>query len=163
MRFKLQHSFKGISLADFEALYFNEKFNEALCERLRLPRNVLELENDGVSLLRRIQCTPERDLPGPLKKLIADGSSYEEIVKYTWGSMKAEWETIPSMMADKVSSKGEYSFTQDGDSIVREVSGDIEVKVFGVGKIAEKFLIAEAEKSFDDAALFTQRWIDERA
>ena len=33
-------------------------------------------------------------------------------------------------------------------------------KQVGVGKIVEKFIVADIERSYRDAATFTQRWID---
>ena len=62
-------------------------------------------------------------------------------------------------MPDKISSNGTFSFRQDGNAVVRRVDGDVKVNIFGIGGIVERGIIADVEKSYAQAAEFTQRWI----
>jgi hypothetical protein len=40
------------------------------------------------------------------------------------------------------------------------VEGDVKVKLLGVGTLIERFIVADVERSYEQAAAFTQRWID---
>ena len=63
-------------------------------------------------------------------------------------------------MTDKITSSGTFSFRADGNGVVRRVDGDVKVAIFGVGGLVERGIIADVEKSYAQAAEFTQRWID---
>ena len=162
MKFRVEHTFRGISLETYEKLYFDEPFNVALCEAVKLARSVIKLENDDKTFHRIVKVGPDRDIPKPVAKVLkADRIEYEEHNTYTFGTYKGEWKTIPMMLANKVKSAGTYSFTQKGDDVLRIVEGDIDIKILGVGGMIEKFICADVERSYDDAARFTQQWIDQ--
>lgn len=161
MKFRAEHTFKGISLADYEKLYFNEDFNIKLCQAVKLAREVIEIESDDTKIHRVVKVGPDRVLPAPVAKILGtDRIDYTEHVDYTFGDFKADWKTISSVMTDKVDSKGTLTFRETGSGVTRIVEGDIKVKLFGVGKVVERVIVAETEKSYADAAAFTQTWID---
>lgn len=163
MKFRTEATFRGINLKDFEALYFNEDFNQAMCERVNLSRTVVKLERDDEKLHRILRIGPDRELPGPVKKVLrTERLEYEERLQYRWGSYEAQWETIPSVMASKVDARGRILFQDAKDGVLRVSEGEINVKLLGVGGMIEKLVVADVEKSFKDAADFTQKWIDER-
>lgn len=163
MKFRTEATFRGINLKDFEALYFNEDFNQAMCERVNLSRTVVKLERDDEKLHRILRIGPDRELPGPVKKVLrTERLEYEERLQYRWGSYEAQWETIPSVMASKVDARGRILFQEAKDGVLRVSEGEINVKLLGVGGMIEKLVVADVEKSFKDAADFTQKWIDER-
>jgi hypothetical protein len=56
-------------------------------------------------------------------------------------------EMIPSQMADKIKISGKISVEQQGDRWVQRVDGDATVKIFGVGKVVEKFLVDKIQSS----------------
>lgn len=164
MKFRTEATFRDISLQDFEKLYFDEDFNQAMCKRVNLSRTVVKLERDDEKLERVLRIGPDRELPGPVKKVLkADRLEYEEHITYRWGSYEAHWETIPSVLASKVDARGRVLFQEaPGGGVLRVAEGDIQVKLLGVGGMVEKLVVADVEKSFKDAADFTQKWIDER-
>lgn len=161
MKFEASHTFRGISLADYEKLYFDEDFNIALCKAVNLDRTLLKREEKGKHLSRSVKVSPrDREIPGPLVKVL--GSSrieYTEQVEYDFGSYKGTWKSISSVMTDKVESSGIFRLEQAGDGVKRVIEGDIKVKVFGVGGVIERFIVADIEKSYEQAADFTRRWI----
>ncbi len=93
----------------------------------------------------------------------ADRIEYEEHLNYKWGSFEGTWETIPSVLKNKVETKGRMGFKAVGNGVQRWSEGEIKVKIMGVGGVAEKFIVSDVEKSYDDAAAFTQKWITEHA
>jgi hypothetical protein len=77
-----------------------------------------------------------------------------------FGSYRGTWKTISGIMPDKISSSGTFSFRQDGNGVVRRVDGSVNVGInFMINGIIEKGIIADVEKSYAQAAEFTQRWI----
>jgi len=163
MKFRVEHVFSDISLADYEALFFDETFNTALCKAVRLERTLVKRELEGGRLTRALRISPDREIPGPVAKVIgASKIEYTEHINYTYGSHKATWRTDSSILPDKVESSGALGFLERGGKVVRWVEGDVKVKIFGLGGIVERFIVADVEKSYDNAADFTRRWLKER-
>lgn len=161
MKFLAEHTFRGITASDYEKLYFDEAFNAALCKAVNLDREVVKREENGKHLSRVVKVSPrDREIPGPLVKIL--GSSrieYTEHVEYDFGSLKGSWKTVSSLLTDKVESAGIFRFDAAADAVKRVVEGDIKVKVFGIGGVIERFIVADIEKSYEQAADFTRRWI----
>ncbi len=161
MQFQVEHRFVGITLADYEKLYFDEEFNTALCTTVKLERTLLKLDQQGPKLHRQVRVSPDRELPAPAAKVI--GSSkivYVEHCDYTFGSYRGTWKTISGILPDKIASSGTFSFRQDGNAVVRRVDGSVSVSVnFMINSLIEKGVVTDVEKSYQQAADFTQRWI----
>jgi len=161
MHFRIEHVFKGIGLDEYESLYFDEDFNIALCNEVRLARKVVANSRDDKKIDRRLIIGPDREVPGPVQKVLkTDRIEYEEHVKHTFGTYAGTWETIPNIMPSKVTSKGTYRFEACPGGVKRIVEGDISVKILGVGGVIEKFIVDDVKKSYEDAARFTQKWVD---
>lgn len=162
MNFHVEHRFRGIAVADYEKLYFDEAFNEALCKTLKLDRQLVKRELEGQKLHREVRVRPDRELPAPAAKVIGSAKiEYVEHCDYVMGSNRGIWKTISGIMPDKIHSNGTFSFRQDGDGVVRRVEGEVKVGInFVINGLVEKGIIADVEKSYKQAAEFTQRWID---
>lgn len=161
MRFRAEHEFKGISLAEYEKLYFDEGFNDALCKAVNLDRTLERREEKNGTLERAVKVGPDREVPKPVAKVIgANRIEYTEHLKYAYGSYEGTWYTVSSIMSDKVDTRGTFGFDELPDGVLRWVEGEIDVKIFGVGRVVEKFIVADIERSYERAAEFTQRWID---
>ena len=161
MQFQVEHRFSGIALADYEALYFDETFNEALCRTVKLARELIKHERQGQRLHRQVRVSPDRELPAPAAKVIGSAKIvYTEHCDYQFGSYRGTWKTISGIMTDKITSAGTFSFRAEGNAVVRRVDGEVKVGIFGVGGLVERGIIADVEKSYAQAAEFTQRWIN---
>jgi hypothetical protein len=160
MEFKVQHLIKGVTLESYEALYFDEAFNKALCEEVKLHRVLRSLNIDEGVLKRVVQVGPEREIPAPVAKILgADRISYTEHVEYRLGSGKGTWKTVSAVMTDKVESAGTFSFVQTPQGVMRTVEGFVKVKIFAVGGMVEKFIAADVERGYEQAAEYTHQWI----
>jgi hypothetical protein len=161
MKFKVEHLFKQITLADYEKLYFNEAFNVALCKGVALGRELLKFENHEGMFAREVRVSPERALPESVVKILgADKISYTEFLSYQLGTYKGVFETIPGLLKDKIESSGTFSFAQKPDGVLRTVEGEVKVKIFGLGGVVERLIVGDVEKSYQAAADFTQAWIN---
>ena len=161
MNFRIAHEFKKITLEQYEKLNFDEPFNIALCRNVRLARELIEkTETDG-RLRRVVKVGAEREVPSPVAKIIgAKRIEYTEQVDYTFGTYRGTWDSVSSVLTDKVACSGTFSFADTGDGVQRVVEGNIKVKIFGVGGVVEKFVVADLNRSYQRAAEFTQQWID---
>ncbi len=162
MKFRAEHVFNNITVAEYEALYFDEVFNEALCKAVKLERKVIKRDLVNGQLTRILRISPDREIPGPMRKVIgADRIEYTEYIEYKWGSHQAIWRTESSILPDKVDARGTLGFEARGNGVVRWVEGEVKVKVFGVGGLVERFVVADVEKGYDNAAGFTHKWLAE--
>ena len=162
MKFAIEHPFTGVDLPAYEALYFDEPFNEALCAKLGLQRTVNKLTRTGARLQRVCRIVPQREIPAPEAKLMGDGHLvYTETLDYSWGSMGGTWKTVTDLLPDKVLCAGNFAFVgQAGGGVMRRIDGEVKVKIFAVGGMIERFIVADVERSYAAAATFTQAWID---
>lgn len=164
MKFVCEHVIRGISQADYEKLYFDEDFNVAMCKAVNLDRSLIKRDDDGKHLTRHVKVSPrDREVPGPVAKIVGTTKvEYVEQLDYDWGRYRGTWRSISSIMTDKVESSGTLRFEAAGDGVKRIVDGDVKVKIFGVGGVIERFIIADVEKSYEQAAEFTRRWLAEK-
>jgi hypothetical protein len=162
MKFHVEHTFRGIDLPAYERLFFDEPFNIELCKHTKLGRTLVKLEDKDGRRLRVVRVAPERDIPAPVAKVLGTTKlEFTESVDYQLGAGSARWSSEPSILRDKVESRGTFSFQVAPGGVRRVVDGVVNVKIFGVGGLVERFVVADIEKSYDKAAEFTQRWIDE--
>ena len=88
-------------------------------------------------------------LPGPIKKVMGSAASQSLVMKLTVDTktLTGTMEMIPSQMADKIKISGKVSVEKQGDRWVQRVDSDATVKIFGVGKVLEKFLVDKIQSS----------------
>lgn len=163
MKFNVEHVFTGVAPATVEAVFFDEAFNVALCEAVDLERELLEREQHRETLQRKTRIRPRRAVPKPLEKAIGSNRlEYIEHIDYSFANQRGQWRVIPAALADKISAAGELGFHPQGDGASRWVRGEVNVKLFGVGGMAERFIVSDIEKSYERAAEFMRRWLAEQ-
>jgi hypothetical protein len=160
MKFQIEHTFEGITVPEYEALYLDEPFGVAMCESVKLGRDLLRSDRTEGRVIRHVRVTPDRDIPGPLQKILGGATfAYVEELDFELGKARGKWRSIPSLMPDKVDSSGTIEMLAVPGGVKRVVKGEIKVGVFGIGGIVEKFVVGEVERSYEDAAVFTSKWI----
>ncbi len=161
MKFRIEHEFQGISLPDYEKLYFDEPFNVALCEEVNLDRELLSFEHRGERLEREVKVSPRgRQIPKPIAKFLGGARiEYVEKLAYAFGSGQGTWQSISSLMTEKIDSRGTFAFQEIPGGVKRIVEGEIRVKVFGIGGTIESYIVDDVKKSYEDAAAFTRKWL----
>ena len=163
MKFRADHTFRGIEVDAYEDLHFDEAFQDALCGAVKLARECVGLEEDDDGRIHRaVKVGPDREIPPAAQRVLGGKRlDYTEHLDYRRGSYLGQWRTVPSLMSDKVECAGSIEFRPVDGGVRRLVEGEIKVKLFGVGGMVEKLIVADIERSYVKAAEFTQRWIDE--
>jgi len=100
------------------------------------------------------------DLPGAIKSLIGDNLGYTEEGTYDKKLRRFRVKVVPSVLADKLSVRGEIWLQPQGtDRCKRIFDAQVSVKIFGVGSIIEKRLIADLQLSYNAGAAFTTEYL----
>jgi hypothetical protein len=161
MKLHVKHIFLGITLTQYGELYFEESFNEYLCKGVNLTRNVKEKTLNGTSLNRVTTVSPDRVIPGPVAKVIKmNRLEYDEELTYDTAAFKGTWKIqVPGPLGAKFSAGGEFVFREVDGGVERELWGELNVKVFGVGKMIETLIVTDVEKSYETAAAQTSQYI----
>ena len=163
MRLAIDHEFAGIDAAGFETLYFDEPFNQALGQALNMGRQLLRLDRTANRIVRHVCYEPQRDPDSPATQAFGTSrASFVEELDYDVTARRGSWRTIPNLFTDRVRNTGTIEFVDVDHGVRRSVRGDVTVRLFGFGKIVEKMIIAEIEKSYANTARFTLEWLAKR-
>jgi hypothetical protein len=110
---------------------------------------VLEDRTEGGKRIVEFKYTTEVSLPGPIKKVMGGSASQSLCTKFIMDTENhtGTMQMIPSQMSDKISVSGKLSSAKEGDSWVQRMDGEATVKIFGVGKMIEKFLVEKIQTS----------------
>jgi hypothetical protein len=163
---RVEHVFNCSEDTYWEKIFFNEEYNERMfTEALEFPvHNQVKFEDQGDTIVRVTDVVPKTaDIPGPLKKLVGDGIGYRESGRYDKKARRYTIDVTPNKMADKLFIKGTFFTQPAGEGKCKRVyEGTIEAKIFGVGGMLEKRVIADMEANYDRAAKFTNKYIAEK-
>lgn len=165
MRVTITHEFKTDVDTFWDRCFLDEAFNKALyVDSLKFPTyELIESRTEGSKLHLRKRCMPKQDAPAPVQKLLGGAFSYIEdgVLDRALGVYR--FKVLPNTLADKIKSEGEFRIEKTGPkSVRRTVDMTIEVKVFGVGGIAEGFVSKSMQDTYARAAEFTNRYIAEK-
>ncbi len=162
MKVTISHEFQTDPDTFWSDVFFNPTFNEALYrEGLGFPEyRVLEQRDDGSTLVRRVQVTPKQEAPAAVQKLLGGRFSYVEEGTFDRAKKVYRFRVVPASLADKIRAEGELRAEPAGPGRMRRVlEMTVEVKVFGIGGMAEGFVSKSMQESYAQAAAFTNRWL----
>lgn len=160
----IEHTF-DVAPRAYGSIYFDEAFSIELCEALHIGRELLLLERTGSRVVRHVRCAPVRDLPGPVAKLLqGQAFHYREEIDFDLNALRGTWRVVPGIFADKVDASGTLDFLDaGGDRVTRVVKGGVDLRLFGIGALVERFVVAEVVRSYEDAAKRTREILARRA
>lgn len=164
MKYTIADEFQA-SAERYWDIFFSEDYGRELFKALRVGREVLssrrEGEGEALQVWRKLRLTPEREVPGVLKRFIKGAASYVEDNHFVARTNRMEVVTTPSFMADQILTRGVYRLEVLGPTRVRRIwEGEVTVKIPLVGGTAEKFLVDEVTSSYRTTTDFTRRWIE---
>lgn len=170
MKFTIRHPYNIEPEPFWRDVFFDREYNEKLYrEGLRFEAfDILSETNppDG-RRTRKVNVKPHLDAPAAIRKVIGDSVSYiEEGHLELGGPQGPRWisRVLPSTMADKTTVKAEMWLERTGPGKSdRVASFDVEVKIFGIGGMFEKFLEKSMRDNYEKAAHYTNQWLQRRA
>jgi hypothetical protein len=162
VKFEIAHVF-ALAPDAYEALFFDEEFWAALGRELRLGRELLRLDRSEARIVRHVRCAPDQDPATPEGKALSDNrASFVEELDYDRRARRGEWRTIPNLFRERLKTRGTIELQAAPEGTRRIVRGEVDVKLYGLGRLVEKRVVKEIEKSYAAAAAFTQAWIARR-
>ena len=160
MHVTIEHVFAGIQPAAYEALYFDEAFNESLGRHLHMGRMLVLLERSHERIVRHVRWEPAHAADSEAKQVFGSSrASFLEELDYDMRARRGTWRTVPNMFPERVKNAGTIAFLDDDAGTKRRVEGDAVVKLFGFGGRVEKIIINEIVKSYEASTVFTREWL----
>jgi hypothetical protein len=164
--FRVEHRFNCSEESFWTKVFFDPDYNRRLfLEYLKFTAwRELRTEDRGDKVERVVEAVPPiGDLPGPLKAVVGDGAGYEERGLFDRKTHRYEATVVPNRLADKITVKIAISTVADGpENCKRIAQGSVIAKIFGVGGLLEKKMIADLEKSYAKSADFTNAFVAEK-
>ena len=163
MKLLVDTLFKNVTLDRFVDVYFSEDFNNrvAAVSGLKSRKLVEEKIHPDGSRDRRVRMEPNVTLPAAIQKWVGNETiTYDEVSHYD-AAKKTVTYRIDSKANDRVKVNGVITFLAEGSGVRRKIDGNIEVKVFGVGAVIEKFVEGEVQKGYERLGVFLQQVLDE--
>jgi hypothetical protein len=110
---------------------------------------VLENRTENDKIYIKLKYTMEVSMPGPVKKALG-GASHSFVADLILDTQNntATLEFNPALMADKIKAGARVTFEKRGDHWIQRMDGDVTVKIFGVGKVVEKFIVEKFQNSY---------------
>lgn len=160
MKFEIQDHFPGVEPVEFEALYFDEPFNDALGDSLHMGRKLMRLERSAHRIVRHVGFEPRREAGSPADQAFGTSrASFIEQLDYDPAARRGTWRTIPNMFTERVLNTGTIELVRDGDGTRRIVRGEVRVKLLGFGGIVERMIVSEIEKNYVATTRFTREYL----
>lgn len=121
---------------------------------------VLRNQEEGEKLFVEIKYTLDVPMPGPVKKVLGGVNTFVVELILDTKNNTGTMEFTPSKMAGKIKAGGRILFDQKGNKWLQTVDGDVTVKIFGVGKLVEKFIAESFKKSFEIESRLRNEYIN---
>jgi hypothetical protein len=163
MKVLIDNLFAGIKAAEYESLYFDEDFNQAVGKQLGMGRRLLHFERTPTRIQRKVHYEPDRDPDSPAGQAFGTSrASFIEELDYDPRSRRGSWRTIPNLFPERVSNTGTIELVEEPTGTRRIVRGDVKVSFFGFGRLIERMIVAEIEKSYANTTRITNDWLAKR-
>lgn len=165
MKVSVRHTLDCTPETYWKKLFFDRDYNETMfLKDMQFPSyEILELKETPERIERRVRVTPPQKAPELIRKLISGTISYEELGTWTASDGVYRFNTITSMMTDKIKITGTIRAEPSGpDKMVRHAEMDVNVSIMLVGGKVERFLADELVANWNASALFSNRWLAER-
>jgi len=158
MKFEIEHLFGELAPSAYESLYFDEGFNGSLYESLHMGRKLLRLDRTADKIVRHVCFEPAREAGSAADQAFGTSrASFVEELEYSPADRRGNWRTIPNLFTERVRNAGTIEFCAAGAGTRRVVRGEVRVSLFGFGKLVERMIVGEIEKSYAATAAFTRQ------
>lgn len=158
-KFEMRHRYSCDEETFWKEVFFDQDFNKKLFyDHLKFTRwEVTSFDETDAEIRRSLEIVPTTGaVPGPLKKFAEDLGFTEKGV-FDKSKRHHRFTVTPNRMADKITIEGEVRIEPRGDGIERIINMTVTAKVFGVGGLIEKRIIADTRASYDAGHAYAQK------
>jgi hypothetical protein len=149
----------------WEKLFFDTEFNRRLflTELGFVQWKILSEKTTDDFVERELDVTPKvTDVPGPVKAVIGDSLGYHEHGRYDRKRRRYAVKATSPVLGDRFLLEGEMYTETLGENRCRRIFNvKVTTKIFGVGGLIEKRVIADLEKSYAESAKFIGKYVQE--
>lgn len=134
-------------------------------EGLEFPSyETVRQEETAAAITRTVAIVPKLTMPAPLARAFGSGFRYKEEGVFDKASATWTWKMIPGALADKIRVDGTLRLVPLGaDRVARDVTIDIEAKVFMLGGLIEDTFRKQLSDGWARSAEVQNQWLREAA
>jgi hypothetical protein len=165
MKVTISHEFQTTAESYWTHCFLDEAFNKALyVDTLKFPAyELLEGREEAGVYRRKVRVTPKQEAPAPVLKALGGAFSYIEQGALDRSKNVYRFQVIPGTLAEKIGAEGEFRLEKISEkSIRRVVDMTVEVKIFGIGGLAEGFVSKSMQDTYGKAAEFTKKYLRDK-
>jgi hypothetical protein len=154
---------RRVDSARLSRVLYSEPFNRELVSAIDLKERVVRerTEQPDGKLLLRAYIAPRVEIPAVIEKLVKGHAiGYEETIMFDPAARHAR-SSIQTPVGDMFQVSADTYFSDVPDGVRTRIELHVKVKMFGVGRIAEKFVCNETQKRYVIVERELQRYIDE--
>ncbi|MBW2529174.1 MAG: DUF2505 family protein [Deltaproteobacteria bacterium] len=163
---KFDHVFNCDEDTYWDKVFFAEDYNQAMfVDTLKFNRWKLVSSEDGDDKLERVVEVdpPVGDIPKTVKKVIGDNFGYRELGTFDKKTKRYTVNVKTNVMGDKMRINGEIWLEPAGEKKVRRhAKFNVDVKIFGIGKVVEGLIARDMQSQFEEGSAFTNTWIADK-
>jgi len=163
-KFTIEHTWpvaRDVVIAHIFDDTLHERCNAALSSADR-ARVSVERKEDG-EVLQRFH-VKVRDLPpGATKALKPEVFEWDEESRWDPKAERISWRILPQVMQDKIDCRGVLYYVDVGGHTRRVVEGEIQIKIPLAGKVAEKIIVGQLEKTYAELSATESAYFQEQA
>ncbi len=122
------------------------------------------LTDVGDTQTRPMKVTPKLVLPAAVAKVLGDRLAYTEAGIWHPKEQRWRYDLRLSVLSDRIKIGGDVTTKPLGDDrCVRISKHTVEIKIFGIGSLAERAAESNMRDGWDKSAVWTNRWLREHA
>lgn len=163
LNFTLEHEL-DCSADRFWELFLDPDFtHDMIVEGLDFAScEVGKLEEKGATMIRPMRVVPKLDLPAAVAKVLGPKLGYTEAGVYHPKEQRWRYDLTLSVLSDRIKIGGDVTTRALGEhKCVRVSTHQVEIKIFGVGSLAERAARSNMEDGWGKSAVWTNRWLAE--
>jgi hypothetical protein len=163
MKFAVEIVARGIDYPRFRQIYYSEEFNREVAAEAKVQERT---QQEFVKLpdgkeRRRVRVVPRANLPASVQKLLNGRPlHYEETTVFDPATRSATFQ-VESAAGDTVQVTGLAQFVEETGGVRVRFEGEARVKVFGLGALAERYIVSEVKGRYDVIQRLLQKFIDD--
>lgn len=163
MKFAVEIVARGIDYPRFRQVYYSEEFNKEVAATVGLRERTQEeyVKLPDGKERRKVRVVPRASMPAAFEKLLNGRPlHYVETTVFDPTTRKATFD-VESAAGEKVQVTGLAQFIEEPGGMRLRFEGEAQVKVFGVGALAERYIVGEVKGRYEVIQRLLQKFIDD--